>query len=192
MPLFEVMRNDKVRLIAKVPMIRAERIKLGQPVIFHSIGGLPGLTVEGRVSRSATVLDPNSRMLEIQVDLTNPVKRAGWIKQDRKWVKQKAVVSRTVNLKPGMVGTATILESWEDLPVLPTTAVVVNEGGNSYVLVVENGGGKRYCRRRIVDVAFNDASEVGISAGISPGDVVIIKNIDNFSDGQQVATVGGI
>jgi multidrug efflux pump subunit AcrA (membrane-fusion protein) len=192
MPLFEVTRNDKVRLIAKVPMIRAERVKLGQPVIFHSIGGLPGVTVEGRVSRSAKVLDHNSRMLEIQVDLTNPVKHAGWVKRDRKWVEQKATVSRDVVLKPGMVGTATILESWENVAVVPTTAVGVNEGGNSYVLVVENTGGKNYCRQRVVDVAFNDASEVGISAGISPGDAVIAKNIDKLSDGQQVAEVDGI
>ena len=192
MPLFEVTRSDKVRLIAKVPMIRAERVKLGQPVIFHSIGGLPGLTVEGQVSRSAMVLDPNSRMLEIQVDLTNPVQQAGWIKQSRKWEKRQAFAARDVVLKPGMVGTATILESWENLAVVPTTAVDVNEGGNSYVLVVEEAGGKKYCRQRIVDVAFNDASEVGISAGISPGDVVVARNIDRLNDGQQVAAAGGI
>ena len=184
--------ESKVRLIAKVPRKRAERIKLGQLVIFHANDSLPGITVEGRVSRSAMVLDPESRMLEIQIDLTNPVKHAGWIKQDGKWIKQKAIVSRDVVLKPGMVGTATVLESWEKLAVVPTTAVGVSEGGNSYVLVVENADGKKYCRQRVVDVAFNDASEVGISAGISPGDTVIAKNIDKLSDGQQVAVVGEI
>ncbi len=191
MPLFEVMRSDRFRLIAKVPMIRSERVKIGQPVIFHSIGGLPGVAVEARVSRSAMVLDPDSRMLEIHVYLPNPAKQSDWIKQDQKWVKKKIDSPRAVVLKPGMVGNATILESWENLAVLPTTAVGFNEAGNAYVLVVEDVGGKTYCRRRRVDIAFNDASEIGISEGIAPGETFIANNLDKFTDDQQVAAVGG-
>lgn len=192
MPLFEVTRRDKVRLIAKVPMIRAGRVSAGQTVILHGVGGLPGVTVEGQVSRSSMVLDPESRMMEIQVDVTNPAQQAGWILQDRKWVKRDVIEPRDVVLKPGMVGTATILESWDDIPVVPASAVGISEGGNHYVFVVEETAGKKLCRRRMIDVAYNDASEVGISQGIAPGDIVIEKDIDKYTDGQQVAVQDGI
>lgn len=187
MPLFEVTRSDKVRLVAKVPMARAQSVRIGQTILFHSVGGLGGATVEAEISRASAILDTLSRMLEIHVYVDNPAQDAGYTKRNRQWVKGKGNASRQeITLQPGMFGTATILETWDNLAIVPTTAIGINETGNHYVLRIDSASGTTVCRRQAVDVVFNDAAEVGISAGLTPGEKIVARSLDQYVDGQEV------
>ena len=94
MPLFEITRTDRIRIEVKVPMSRAQRIRVGQPVIIHGIGGLPGFTAEGKITRSADALDQNSRMMNIQVHLSNPVKDAKYTRQQGTWTRSTSDTPR--------------------------------------------------------------------------------------------------
>ncbi len=168
-PLFEITRNDKVRVVASVPVAKAPQIELNQDVVCHAIGGLPGVRVAGKVTRSTVVLDHDSRMLRIDVHCTNPV--------------DVLDTDRQVNLQPGMFCTVTVtLRHWDNLPVVPTSAVASDAHGDLYVMVVEDGR----CRRQRVTIAFDDAIEVGISDGIKPGAVLVQRGIADLTDGQDV------
>jgi RND family efflux transporter MFP subunit len=166
MPLFEIVRIDKVRVVVSVPNDQAGKIRRGQKAIFHNIGGLPGIAVEGVVSRSAEVYHQKSRMLQIQIDFENPA--------------TDSHTGEPVFLKPGMFGRVDVtVNAWDSenlLPVVPATAVGTDESGRSYVVVVKNGANQR----RNVELAFNDAIQVGISKGVKIGERVVLKDVGKY------------
>ena len=191
MPLFEIVRTDKVSVEASVPMSRAARVQVGQTAVFHTIGGLPGVTVQGTVTRSASVFDQDTRMMGVHVDLTNPVASAHFIKQDGQWTQASSGSANdadTIQLRPGMFGTLTILETWNDLAIVPTTAVGTDDSGNPYTLVIADEGQTTNCRRRSVTVVFNDAKDVGLSSGVEAGETVVARNVNSLRDGESVVT----
>jgi len=94
MPLFEITRIDKVRVIAWVPNSQVAGIQAGQQTSFDSIGGLPGAQLNGTVTRIAKTLDSDSRMMRLEVHFPNPTK--------------DAVTGAPVYLKPGMFGRLTV------------------------------------------------------------------------------------
>ena len=99
-PLFEVTRVDKIRVIANVPNKAAPSIKVGQKVVFHSIGGHMGSRFEGIISRSSGVLDPESRTMRVEVDFDNPIVDQSSANKGKK-----------VTLQPGVFGTISIISN---------------------------------------------------------------------------------
>ncbi|MEK6236381.1 MAG: efflux RND transporter periplasmic adaptor subunit [Planctomycetales bacterium] len=169
-PLFEITRNDKVRVVASVPMTQASRIALGQDVVLHNIGGLPGARIAGKVTKSSVALDQASRMLRVDVHLDNPA--------------MDLITGKEFTLRPGMFGTVTVtLAVYDELPVVPTTAVGVDENGHSYVMTIENGS---VCRKRLVSLAFNDGKDAGVREGLQMGEEVVRSSVDQFQDGQEI------
>ncbi len=166
MPLFEVTRTDRVRVVVGVPNNKVAYVDPGMEARLHSIGGLPGRSFVGTVTRSAGALDEKSRTMRIEVELENPV-------TDERTGEQ-------INLKPGLFGTLTIVrQKWrEDSPiaVIPTNAIATDEHGVTYVVVKEG----EQSERRDVVVAFNDAISVGISSGVEIGESVLTGGLDEY------------
>ncbi|HIE95946.1 MAG TPA: efflux RND transporter periplasmic adaptor subunit, partial [Fuerstia sp.] len=156
MPVFELTQISKVRIMVAVPNNNVGKVQPGQAVIFDSIGGLEGQAFAGKVTRTAGILDPKTRTMQIEVHLENPV--------------VDTVSGNRAELKPGLYGTLTVVrKDWKGddlLPVVPTTAVGKDSAGNYFVIVVENG---KPSRRKVV-IAFNDAASVGISDGLKVGE----------------------
>jgi multidrug resistance efflux pump len=100
MPLFEITRIDKVRVTAWVPNSQVANVQVGQRATFDSIGGLPGARIKGSVTRIARTLDPDSRMMRIEVHFSNPI--------------EDAVTHSPVHLQPGMFGSLTVGGKQED------------------------------------------------------------------------------
>jgi RND family efflux transporter MFP subunit len=172
MALFEITRTDKVRIEAVVPSVNTTRIRVGQQAVFHSIGGLPGASIPGRVDRAAIALDRETRMMRIHIDFTNPVLTNRSTGED-------------VSLEAGMYGSIRItIKKWDKIPVIPTSALAEDDAGQSFVMVVDAAG---VCEKRAVDVAFNDAEEVGISHGLEIGDTVVKSDIGKLKDGQKTS-----
>ena len=168
-PLFEVTRVDKVRILASVPNIDVPHVAMQQSAVLHTIGGLPGVQLEASVTRVAGVLDAKSRMMRIELDVTNPAR-------DR-------TTGRPISLQPGLFGTVTIIiREWKSLPIVPVTAVATDETGHPYVMKVENG----VVRRQLVEVAFNDAKDVGLGKGIRLGEFVVQSGMKRLQEGQRV------
>ena len=158
MPVFQLTQTSKIRVMVAVSNNNVGRVETGQAVIFDSIGGLQGQAFSGTVTRIAGTLDPMTRTMQIEVQLKNPAR--------------ETISGKTVELKPGLYGTLTVIcKHWKDadlLPVVPTTAVGKNSNGNHFVTVIEDGKPTR----RTVTIGFNDAAEVGISSGLKVGDKV--------------------
>ena len=184
MPLFEITRIDRVKIVASVPNIKAGQIHAGQPVRFHSIGGLPGQSFRQdrsgkrlEIARTAHSLSPDSRMLPIEIDFDNQAKNPQG---------QQALSS----LMPGMYGTLTVmLKEWttdNPLPLVPTAAVATDLlTGESYVMVVDK---ERKAHRRTVEIVFDDAVNVGMRKGAKVGEMVVVGDLKKIQDGQQITS----
>ncbi len=164
--LFEITRVDRVRVVVGVPSSRVARIAQGQPVQLHGIGGLPGRSFAGQLSRMSATLDEQSRTLRVEADFENPVTDIN--------------SGETLQLRPGMFGTLTVVSrEWsavEPLAVVPTAAVGTDAQGRKFVVVVADGKKSK----RIVEVAFNDAISVGIASGLEPGEEVSLGGLSDF------------
>jgi len=170
MPLFEITRVDRLRLVAFVPNIKASQVDVGKDVTFHHIGGLDGVVVTGVLARVAGAYDEKSRMMRVEVDLKQVTDDQG----------QSAFVDengKPVPLRAGMFGTLTVIQKFEDLPIVPKAAVVQDSTGQAYVMVV--GSGDDGPRRRDVQQLelAGDAQHVGISQGLKAGENVVISGI---------------
>jgi RND family efflux transporter MFP subunit len=70
-PLLTIQRSDLFRVVVLVPDRDAERISVGMPARLR-IDSLPGRTFKDfKVSRIAESLDPNTRLMRVELDLPN-------------------------------------------------------------------------------------------------------------------------
>jgi len=114
-PLFVVSQVDPVRVFVNVPGADAAWIKDGVPVSLR-LQGAGGEVLEGKVTRNASSLNPQSRTLRTEIDLPNA---------DRK-------------LLPGMYVQAHISVQHANAWTLPTTAIVT-EGDQTFCYLVQEG-----------------------------------------------------
>lgn len=167
MPLFEITRVDRLRLVAFVPNIKASQVDVGKDVTFHHIGGLEGVIVKGILARVAGAYDQKSRMMRVEVDLKQVTDDQG----------QDAFVDasgKPVALRAGMFGTLTIIKKFEDLPIVPVSAVLVDNTGQAHVMVVDSAGnGTRRQDVQTVELA-GDSQYLGVSQGLKAGENVVI------------------
>ncbi|MCH9656504.1 MAG: efflux RND transporter periplasmic adaptor subunit [Planctomycetes bacterium] len=170
MPLFEVSRIDKVRVVASVPNTHASRVREGQKIVFFNIGGLPGVAIEGTISRSSSTLDKKSRMMRVDIEFKNPVQTS----------KQK------LQLKPGMYGTVSVrVNDWKNLPIVPVSAVQFDNLNQPYLMVI-NG---TTCQKKPVSIVFNNAKSVGIASDIKVGDSIVLNPAGKLKDGQEIVSI---
>lgn len=69
--LFVVVRTDVVRIVTEIPELEAPLVNVGDRV-FIRVQTLGGEEIEGKVTRTAWVLDPSSRTLRTEIHLPNP------------------------------------------------------------------------------------------------------------------------
>jgi RND family efflux transporter MFP subunit len=117
--LYVVEQVDPVRVFVNVPETEALWVRKQDEAIVHS-RAFRGQPIKGKVTRTARSLDPTTRTLRTEIDLSNP---------DRK-------------LMPGMYVDVTITPKRSNVWTLPESAVVVTEEG-AYCYRVENGKAMR-------------------------------------------------
>jgi RND family efflux transporter MFP subunit len=162
-PLMTVSRTDIVRISLQLPMAEVRWLNQGDRAVLDRINVLPDERFDGDVTRFATTLNMDSRMMRVEIDLDNP--------EDR--------------LMPGYYGYVTLyLEQFPQQPVIPSSALLTDENG-SYVFVVEDGT----CQKRVVKTNYRDGSIVGIESGVSAGEQVIQAGGGQLVDGQKVVAV---
>jgi HlyD family secretion protein len=162
-PLFSISRTDKIRVVLYLPMAEVRWLDRGDKALLNRINVLPSEQFEGEVTRFAAALDQQSRTMRVEVHLPNPENR----------------------LLPGYYGYVTLmLEQFEQVPVIPSSALLVDSGQES-VFVVENG----VCHRRDIVTGYKDGSIVGVVSGLSAGDAVVRAGGGQLVDGQQVVAV---
>jgi multidrug efflux pump subunit AcrA (membrane-fusion protein) len=73
-PLFTVQGLDTVRVACEVPELNAVRVAAGTPASIK-VFGPDGQTIDAKVTRAATTLDPDTRTMRVEVHLPNPEER---------------------------------------------------------------------------------------------------------------------
>jgi HlyD family secretion protein len=101
------------------------------------------------------------------------------------WVR---VENKSGELKPGTAARVAIAaETVHDTVVVPASAVLKDEAGKPYVMVVQNSTAKK----REVETGIKDGDDVQLVSGVKPGEVVITTGAYGLDDGTKVKVVAG-
>ena len=163
-PLFRIVRTDRVELQVQVPTADVARAREVESVALEISGVGEPVPLMPRHVHDAGVLDPATRALPLQMDVTNPGER----------------------LLIGQTATAVLYgRDRQRLPVIPREAVLM-EAGRPYVFV--QIGGESFLRRYI-DISTRDAGMVGVRGGVKVGERVVTRGA---YDVQLASAAGGV
>jgi RND family efflux transporter MFP subunit len=160
-PLYTIMDLETVRVYVSVPQEAAYLAKPGVPV-FLDIKEIPGHEFRGAITRTTEALDPATRTLLVEIDMSN---------KDR-------------FLQPGMYVSATLhLEIHPNALTLPPAAIASGNADKSKaVFVVADGK----VRRVPVKTGIDDGVWVEISEGLTGNEDIVVVGKSGLTEGQAV------
>ncbi len=161
--LFEIAQIDSLRVFVNVPQVYAPNVKVGLPVLI-AVRGQLGQPVMGKVTRTASAIDPGTRTLLTQVDIPNQAHR----------------------LLPGMFVYVTfkIAPSGTHWRV-PATAVIFNAQGTRVVIV---GAGNTLRFQQVV-LGRDFGTSIDIQAGLQGHETIVKQPTVSFQEGQRVTPI---
>ncbi len=162
-PVLRLVNLDRVRINAGVPERYINDISEGAPVTV-SLRSYGGGEISSEVRYAGSLIVPETRTFPIEVVMDNT---AGLLKPEM-------VVNLSVTRKV-----------WEDVLIVPRTALVRDEDGLQLFVVRQDGDFKKAEARRVVTGASSGAMVI-IEEGLVPGDEVVVTGQTNVSDGDLV------
>jgi len=153
-------------LVADVDVVGPDvaRVAVGQEVRVRHLA-FSDRRFDGRVRRLAPTVDPVTRALRVEVEVSNP----------------------DGLLRPGMFVEATLVgERREGVPVVPRDAVT-ERGGKKVVFVLR---GQSVARREVA-LGLGDDREVEVRDGLAAGERVVVRGLETLADGTRVRVTGG-
>jgi cobalt-zinc-cadmium efflux system membrane fusion protein len=145
-PLMTVADLSTVWVTSQVPESYIRFVQTGERVELTLIA-YPGQTFEGRVSRIADTVDPQTRTVKVQAEIGNADGR----------------------LRPEMYGSIHHIESVAPQPVVPVGAVIQTDG--NAVVYVETAPGR--FEERAVVVGKRAGDVVRVVRGVSAGETIV-------------------
>lgn len=159
MSLLTIANTNRIRVVMEVAEIDAYYIHVGTSVLVN-IKALGGKSYEGKVSRIAGAVKPETRTMRVEVDLEN----------------SEGVIT------PGMYAQVTvILETTSDATVIKSKAIRT-EGNETVVYIVENG----VARLRPVKIGYDDGIWAEILSGLQGTEDVITASGGTITPGTMV------
>ncbi len=160
-PIALVVAMDTVELLVQAPEHYLPGIHTGQTVEC-AVSAWPGAVFTGRVTQVSPIVDLETRAAPVEVTLPNAGHR----------------------LSPGMFARARlILEAHPGAPAIPHEAIL-GRSPDEYVYVVSNG----LAATRDVRTGLREGALVEITAGLQPGDPVVIMGQQRLHTGVRVTT----
>jgi membrane fusion protein (multidrug efflux system) len=160
--LVTLMDYSRIRVQVFVPEPEVPFIKNGVPAKL-TVEELPGRTFSGSVTRFAHALDPATKTMLAEIELLNP----------------------NEDLRPGAYASVRLeVERKRDALLVPLEAVLVEKAGTSAFTVA---GGK--AKKIPIQIGFNDGTNVEITSGVSPDQVVVLIGKQPLNDGQPISPV---
>jgi RND family efflux transporter MFP subunit len=164
-PMFEVVRNETLELVAAVPARASASLRVGQPVRFVADGRDFG----GRVARINPTIDPTTRSIAVYVEVPNP---SGTIRGGTFATGQ--VVSRRVS----------------NVLAIPRDAVHYSADGSSqYAYRIVNDL-IEYATLK-TGITDDRLGLVEVVEGLKAGDRIITGNVGSVGRGMRVSIAGG-
>src|SRR5437016_2849249 len=161
--LFEVARIDSLRVFVNVPQAYAPNVKVGLPVQI-AVRGQLGQPVMGKVTRTASAIDPGTRTLLTQVDMPNPSHRL------------LPVMFVYVTFKIAPSGT-----HWR----VPATAVIFDAQGTRVAIV----GAENTLRFQEVVLGRDFGTSIDVQAGLQGHETIVKQPTVSLQEGQRVTPV---
>lgn len=158
-PLFTIIKDGAIELVADISESDIQKAKIGQKALVTVAGGQR--EIEGRVRLVSPTVDQTSRLGLVHIEI-DPDSGA----------------------RAGMYGHAAIVVEQTDALALPLSAVTTGREG-SLARKVEEGVVKQVK----IDIGFQDGGFVQVLNGLQPGDVVVAKAGAFVRDGDHIAPV---
>lgn len=167
-PLVMIVKTERVKIKFNVTEQDLGKLAIGQTARIN-VKAFPDQVFEGKVQKISPILDPSTRMAEVEVLVDN----------------EKGI------LKPGMYAEVEVITGVIDnVIVVPRFAVIENtslekvEGvdqviKNYYVFVVEN----EVAYQKKLDVTYVNHNWLAVKSGISVGDKLVVTGQNNLRDG---------
>jgi len=159
-PLVEMVSLDPIEVVFRVSEIDSSRVRVGQQVAVH-LAPHPDEVFAATVTVVSPTIDPRSRTLRVKAALDNASGR----------------------LRPGLFARADLgLRTREDVPVIPSTAVLQRTDG-SVVFTVDD---ELRTHRRVIEIAGFQEGVIEVASGLVAGERVITRGHTELVDGQLV------
>ncbi len=160
LPMFHVAQIDVVRVFVNVPQIFAPEVRPGQTAVVYRQEH-PDHKFAGKVTRTSSALDPNTRTLLTEVDVPNP----------------------DAALLPGMYLQVDFnFPRLEPSLMIPSEAVTYRADGD-WVGVLDGGNAVHYQK---VHLGRDFGMEIEVLGGLSDGATVIVRPGDELPAGTVV------
>jgi multidrug efflux system membrane fusion protein len=162
--IYKLAQLDVLRIYVNVPQSLVQSVQPG--LTAHvSVQELPGREFTGKVARTANALDPNSRTLLTEIQLSNP----------------------NHVLLPGMYARVDFMANRHSPPlIIPATALVMRADGKNAVAIM--GPDQRVHYRR-VELGRDLGAEVEIVSGLKGDEPLIVNPADDLEEGSPVRAV---
>jgi RND family efflux transporter MFP subunit len=160
LPMFHVAQIDVVRVFVNVPQIFASQVKPGQTAVVYRQED-SSRKLSGKVTRTASALDPNTRTMLTEVDVSNP----------------------DAALLPGMYLQVNFNFPRLAPSLMIPSAAVTNRADGAWVGVLDGGNAVHYLK---VQVGRDFGAEMEVLDGLSDGATVIVRPGDQLPDGTVV------
>ena len=161
-PVFHVVSVDPVKVVVNIPERDVAAVRVGDALGFE-VAAVPGTVFTGRVEFAAAAAGPGANAFPVEVVTPNPEQA----------------------LRPGMIAEVSLVRGIrEHALVLPLSAVIASKGEE---LVFVQEGDRAVSRMVRVDTIIGH--EAVITAGLAPGDHVVIEGHRALQDGMLVHVV---
>ncbi|HLQ65489.1 MAG TPA: efflux RND transporter periplasmic adaptor subunit [bacterium] len=159
-PILSIADLDHVAVLVNVTEADMSALRRGMPAEV-GVDAFPGRTFRGTLTRIAGGVDPDTRTVQVEIDLENGDHA----------------------LRPGMYARARLTGALRRAYAVPLSAL--STGGNQqFVWVVADGKASR----RAVTIGATTAAMVEITAGVSPDEVVVFRGTELVREGGAVRT----
>ncbi len=158
-PIVTIQTLDTLRTYVSVPEVEVPKIHKGNEMTLTT-AAYPGKVFKGSVTRFAEALDPATRTMKTEIDISNPQGL----------------------LRPGMYADVMlVLEKRPNAVVIPDTALET-EGDRKFAYIVRDGTAHRVA----VETGLDDGTNVEILAGLIDGESVIVTGKEGLAEGKPV------
>ncbi|MGA2253525.1 MAG: efflux RND transporter periplasmic adaptor subunit [Thermoguttaceae bacterium] len=161
--LFHLMRTDVLRVFVNVPQAFATGIKVDESAAAF-LRDDPAKQFPGKVTRTADALDPNTRTLLTEVDVSNPDNV----------------------LRPGMYLQVKFVFDRNIMPVMIPAAALATRSGAPRVAVLD---GQQRVQYRSVQLGRDFGAEIAVTTGLKAGDSIVVHPGDDIPQGTVVEAV---
>lgn len=160
--LFAIAQSDPLRLYVDVPQTYAQQVTVGQPVSVTQ-QEMPGVTFDGKVTRTADAINVATRTLQVEITLPN---------HDGK-------------LLPGAYVQAALKSDFTGLLSVPGNTLLFRAEGPRVAVVGADGK----IRLKPVEIAQDLGQTLVIGHGLDASDRVVLNPSDSIAEGDSVTVV---